>query len=132
MADRITIDKIMIKEVITGTKEESVQSLAFRMKQHNIGVLVITNKRGKIDGLLTERDILCRVVCEGKNPAQTKAQEVMTKKVITGKPSMSDVEVAALFTKQRVKKLPIVKGSKLVGIVTQTDLLKLLSFKWAL
>ena len=56
----------------------------------------------------------------------------MTKKVISGTPEMEIEEVATMFSKNNIKKLPITKEGKLVGIITQTDLLKIMSLNWAL
>lgn len=132
MAKQILVKDVMHRDVVTCSKTDTVQGVARIMKEHSIGVVVVTNKKNKIEGIISERDILCKVVCEGIDSRKALIQDIMTKKVVTGKPSMNDIQVASIFSQHKIKKLPIVEKNRLVGIVTQTDLLKLLSFKWAL
>lgn len=132
MADSVLLRDFMTTNVVTGLKTESIVDIALRMKEKRIGVIVIVDKKNKIQGLVSERDILNKVVAAHLDAKSTTAEQVMTKQVILGKPSMTDVEAASIFSQKGIKKLPIIDKGKLVGIITQTDLLKLYSFKWAL
>ncbi|RJQ17018.1 CBS domain-containing protein [Candidatus Woesearchaeota archaeon] len=132
MAKKVSVREFMSAPVITGKKEESIQSVANKMKDHHVGIIVVVNAKGSIDGVISERDILNKVVALGRDVKTTSVREIMQTKVITGTPSMTDVEAAAMFMKHKVKKLPIVERNKLVGIITQTDILKLYALKWAL
>jgi len=132
MAKSVSLKDIMQKDVVTCLKTDNICDVANKMKHKNIGVVVVTNKKNNVQGIISERDILNKVVAKGLDYKTLLVQDIMTKKVITGKPKMSDIDAAAIFTKHNIKKLPIVDKKKLVGIVTSTDLLRLLSFKWAL
>ena len=77
---------------------------------------------GGIPGILTERDLLERDLEKGKNPKETTVSEIMTRQVIVGKPDMELVEATRLMFENNVKKLPIVEGNRLVGLVTLTDI----------
>ena len=132
MGKKISLDKIMFVNVITGSKDESICDIAKKMKKHKVGVIIITNKKGSIEGIVSSRDILNKVVCKGLDSRKVNVKEIMTKKVVTGNPKMTDAEAASIFSKHGIKKLPVVKNKKLVGIITQTDMLKLSSIKWAL
>jgi CBS domain-containing protein len=77
---------------------------------------------GEIIGILTERDLLKRVLETCKNPKETKVSEIMTKNVIVGDPDMQLIEATRLMFENKVKKLPIVEGDRLVGLITLTDI----------
>ncbi|MCB9359250.1 CBS domain-containing protein [Candidatus Woesearchaeota archaeon] len=131
MADRITMKTIMSKKVVSVSPEDYIMEIAAKMRRRKIGTVIVLDKE-KLVGMLTERDIIGRVVAKGLHPTRIKAKDIMEKKVITGTPDMTDIEAASLFAKRKIKKLPILEKGKVVGIVTQTDIMKLLSFKWAL
>jgi CBS domain-containing protein len=75
-----------------------------------------------IVGILTERDLLERVLEKCRNPKETRISEIMTGHVITGKPDMELSEATEVMFKNKVKKLPIIEKNRLVGIVTLTDI----------
>jgi CBS domain-containing protein len=124
------ISKFMSRNIVTGKPNETIQQVAKRMKEKKVGMIIILDK-GKLTGVISERDIINRVVSVDL-PNVTKVKRIMTKRVITGNPDMSIEKIASLFQKNGIKKLPIVKKQKVVGVITQTDLLKILSLKWAL
>ena len=76
----------------------------------------------QVVGILTERDLLERVLEKCKNSKETKVGEIMTRQVIVGNRDMELVEATRLMFKNKVKKLPIVEGNRLVGLVTLTDI----------
>lgn len=117
----MNIGKLMVKNVITLQKDASVHEAVKLLNKHQIGCVVVVHNGG-IAGILTERDLLERVLEKCKNPMETKVSEIMTKYVITGTPDMDTLEATRLMFKLKVKKLPITEGNRLVGIVTLTDI----------
>jgi CBS domain-containing protein len=117
----MNIGKLMIRNVVTVQRDASVHEAVQLINKHKIGCLIIVNN-GQIAGIITERDLLERVLEQCKNPKQTKVSEIMTRNVITGTPAMDTVEATRLMFKLKVKKLPITEGNRLVGIVTLTDI----------
>jgi len=115
------IEKFMVKDVITVQVDASAHDAVKLMNKNRIGCLVAIYN-DKIVGILTERDLLKRVLEKCKNPKETKVSEIMTRHVTVGKPDMQLVEATQLMFKNKVKKLPIVEGNQLVGIVTLTDI----------
>jgi CBS domain-containing protein len=115
------LQSLMVRNVITMQPDASVYDAVKLMNKNKIGCLV-TVYNDKIDGILTERDLLERVLEKCKNPKETMVSEIMTRPVIVGKPDMELVEATRLMFKNKVKKLPIAKGNRLVGIVTLTDI----------
>ena len=111
----------MIRNVVTLQENATVHEAVQLLNKHKIGCLIVLSNE-QIHGIITERDLLERVLEQCKNPRQTRVTEVMTRKVITGTPSMDVFEATRLMFKLRVKKLPITENNKLVGIVTLTDI----------
>ena len=111
----------MVKDVIALQKDVTALDASKIMKKSEIGCLVIFDE-SKIVGILTERDLLERVLEKCKNPKETRISEIMTGQVIVGKPDMQLVEATRLMFENKVKKLPIVERNQLVGLVTLTDI----------
>jgi len=82
---------------------------------------VVTYEK-RIAGILTERDLLERVLEKGKDPKEIDVSEIMTRQVLVGKPTMELVEASKFMFEKKVKKLPIMEKNRLVGIVTLTDI----------
>ncbi len=116
----------MIKNVITLQRDVSAYDAVKLMNEHRIGCLVVL-QYGQVVGIITERDMLERVLEKCKNPKETKITEIMTKRLIVGKPNMQLAEAAKLMFEKKVKKLPIVERNRLVGLVTLTDLARVAS-----
>jgi len=117
----VNISKLMVRNVITLQKDASVHEAVQLLNKHKIGCVVVVHN-GEIVGIVTERDLLERVLEKCKNPKKTYVSEVMTRHVITGTPDMDTLEATRLMFKLKVKKLPITEGNRLVGIVTLTDI----------
>jgi len=111
----------MVKDVITMPLDASVYEATKIMNKKRIGCVVVAYNGG-IVGILTERDLLERVLEECKDPKETKISDVMTRKVIVGDPDMELVEATRLMFDNQVKKLPVVEGNQLLGLVTLTDI----------
>jgi len=115
--------EIMIRDVVTLTLDEntSARDAARIMNREGIGCLIAVHC-GEVVGILTERDLLKRIVEECRDPEQTKVSEIMTKEVVVGSPDLQIVEATRLMFENRIKKLPIVDKNGLVGLITLTDI----------
>jgi CBS domain-containing protein len=120
------VEEAMIKNVVTLQQDVSAYDAVKLMNENRIGCLVVL-QYGQVVGIITERDMLERVLEKCKNPKETNITEIMTKRVIVGKPDMQVAEAAKLMFEKKVKKLPIVEGNRLVGLVTLTDLARMAS-----
>jgi len=118
------IKDIMVKEIITVNPDAKIRDAVDLMNKNDIGCLVITRK-GKPIGIMTERDILKKIVCGCKNPEQTRVSEIMSKPLIVGRVDMDWMEAVKLMLNQNIKKLPILDGERLVGLVTLTDIARM-------
>jgi len=114
---------IMVRSVVTIESDASVKEAAKRMNLYEIGCLIVVDK-GKAVGIITERDILTKVVEISKNAGKTKVSEIMSTKLVVGAPDMDVVDAARIMLQKKIKKLPVVIDSKLVGLVTFTDIVR--------
>ncbi len=117
----LEVQDIMINKVVTGSASISVKEAVDTMNAHGIGCLVVMEKESPV-GIVTERDLLKRVLAESKDPRKINVQEIMSKPLIVGKPDMLIEEVIKLMIDKKIKKLPIVENGKLLGLVTLTDI----------
>jgi CBS domain-containing protein len=115
--------KIMVENVVTVQPDESVKQAAELMNLHEIGCLVVVNC-GKPVGIVTERDMLKRVINSSRIPSKIQVMDIMTKPVVSASPNMRAGDAAKLMLERNIKKLPIVENGKLVGLVSLTDLLR--------
>lgn len=117
----MNIEYVMTRSVITIAADTLVYEALKMLNKNDISCLVVEDN-SLIVGIVTGRDFLERVLEKCRNSKETKISEIMTRRVITGKPDMDINEAAKLMFKNKVKKLPIVDGNRLVGLVTLTDI----------
>jgi len=118
----VKIGDLMVRNVVTVQPDASVYDAVRVLNKNRIGCLVVVRGGGEIVGILTERDLLERVLEKCRNPKETMVSEIMTRQVVVGSPDMDLLEATRLMFKLRVKKLPVTVGNRLVGIVTLTDI----------
>jgi len=116
------IKEIMNTTVLTTTKETLIKDAARIMTKHTIGGLLVLENE-KIIGILTERDILGKVVARGDDPRLVRVQDVMTTNVITIQDNDTVEKAVELMTEHNIKKLPVLHKERLVGIVTASDII---------
>ena len=100
----------------------SVTQIANLMRQENIGALPVCTDRGELLGIVTDRDIVIRSLPEGSN--KKTAEDIMTKHPVFVHPDMNTHQAALLFAKYQVRRLPVIEGKKLIGMVSLGDLAK--------
>ena len=115
------VKDVMVTNVVTVDVGVNVRKAVERMNKREIGCLVVLEK-GNFVGILTERDVLTRVVAKARNPDKTLVGDVMSKPLIVVGPEASLEEALELMFEKRVKKLTVVKDKKLVGLITMTDI----------
>lgn len=113
---------VMTRNVKTITSGDTMENAAELMKKHRIGCLVVVRKDKPI-GIVTERDITYKIVAGGKG-GNTKVREVMSKNLKTMEEDRSLLDAAKLMAAHVIRRLPVVKSGKLVGIVTIEDIMK--------
>jgi len=115
---------IMVSKVITITKDSTVEEAVRLMNEHEIGCLIVTENK-KVLGILTERDLMKRVLAKSQDPRKTKVEEVMSTPLISVEPDAEVGDVSRIMFQKNIKKMPIVRKGKLLGLVTLTDILRI-------
>ena len=115
---------VMTKDVVTGTPENTIVEVARLMKTEDIGpVLIVDNEQSKtLVGIVTDRDIVVKVIADGQNVDTTRVGDVMSKKLVTCRAD-DDVDVAMKAMAQfQLRRIPVVgENMKLLGIISQAD-----------
>ncbi|MBT2641136.1 CBS domain-containing protein [Bacillus sp. ISL-41] len=113
------IRDIMTSDVETCTLLDNVFEVAVKMKEWNVGSIPIVDE-DKLVGMITDRDIVIRGIAE-KHPPSSKVESVMSDHLVTATPDMSTKEATKLMADHQIRRLPVVEGEKLVGIVALGD-----------
>lgn len=116
------VKEVMTPQVIRISPEETVAVAARTLTHYNIGVLPVCTNDGGICGVLTDRDIVTRCLAAGHRPEKTPVRAIMTNTVISALPDMDAGVAASLMARRQVRRLPVVDGGKLCGMVTLGDL----------
>jgi len=121
------VKDIMTENVVSIGVDSSVFEAAELMSSSQLGCLVVVDGEAPV-GIVTERDIVRRVVAK-RLPVNTKVSEVMSKSLITVDPDASLKEAARLMSSNMIRRLPVSKDNKLVGIVVAADFVRNLGKK---
>ena len=115
------VKEIMSEDVHTISPDLSVEKAAKAMSSRKIGSLIVVSDT-KLEGIITERDIMSKVVSLGKNAKNIKVREVMTKELVFTEPETDIDEAAQTMVDNEIKKLPVVYQNRLIGMVTAMDI----------
>ena len=117
----IKAEDVMTTEVAVMDEAVSAKKAAEIMAQEGVSAIIVTVE-GKAKGIVTERDILKRIVAEDKNAVKTKVKEIMSSPLLTIE-SSTDLEAAArLMFEKKIKNLPVTHEKRLVGLINLQDI----------
>jgi len=123
MAGVILVRDVMTRNVKSVRPDSSVMEAIRKMNKFEIGSIIVV-QGGRPVGIITERDILRRIVEQRLDPLVVKAREIMSSPITTIREDVAVEEAAEMMTKRRIKKLPVVSNGRLIGMVTATDLMR--------
>ncbi|MEP0848363.1 MAG: CBS domain-containing protein [Phycisphaerae bacterium] len=103
--------------------DATVLDAARLMNERRIGALVVS-RGDRLAGIITERDVLNRVVAAQRDPSTTRVQEVMTSSVTCCSPETTRSECEAIMRRRKIRHLPVVEGERVVGMVSVHDVLE--------
>jgi CBS domain-containing protein len=118
MAKRV--QQLMTSDPCSIDVDKSVAYAAKMMRDENVGLAPIV-EGDRLVGTVTDRDIVVRVIAEGKNPESTMVREVASTDLVTVEPQQDLDEALKLMAKHQVRRLPVVERGRLVGVVAQAD-----------
>jgi CBS domain-containing protein len=115
------VGEIMTREVVSIDSNDSVLNACFKYRDKKIGCLIVT-ENDQCVGILTERDIIVRSVCQVKDPKKTKVKEIMSSDIKSIHPLDKIEKAIEKMQKYKIKKLPVISDNSLVGIITIADI----------
>lgn len=124
---RLTVRKAMIRDVVFLGRDAPAVEAAQKISGHKIGCVVVTGAGGEVVGIVTEKDLVRKVLAQGKPASSTRVSEIMSHPVITVDSDSDILEAAKTMSEKDVRRLPVVEKStgKLIGIITDKDILRI-------
>jgi CBS domain-containing protein len=120
---RMMVKDIMSNPVITTEEEAPSNKVALLMDENKVGAVVVTNKEGQPLGIITERDLVIRVLSKNLKPDAVKAREIMTSPLVTIEPEATINEAAKRMSRIDIRRLGVLYKGNLVGIISSKDIL---------
>ena len=114
--------EIMSTPVVRIHPDENVMVAARTMEHYNIGAMPVCGSDGRLQGMITDRDIVTRCLASGRSPSATKVGDVMTAGIVAVRPDMEVSTAAALMGNRQVRRLPVMENGRLCGMVSLGDL----------
>jgi IMP dehydrogenase len=114
---------ILEKEFLSMPGDTNLFKAAQHMKTSRHGFVVVANKDGKPVGIVTEWDVISRVVAEGKDPRKVKLEEVMTKDLITIDPDVGIDELSQFMATKGIRRVLVVRDGTVLGVITARTVL---------
>jgi CBS domain-containing protein len=121
----VHVKDIMSSPPITVNDRDTVEIVAKLMTKNNIGSIVVSDEEGNPIGMITERDIVTRVVAKNAFPSKVKAGDIMSRPLIGVEPETDINEAAKKMSKLKVRRLVVMEKGKLVGIVSSKDIVSI-------
>jgi len=114
----------MTEQPITISKDLTLKEAALLMQKKHVGALIIKEK-GKIMGIMTEKDMVRKAIAKGKDPSKTKTKEIMNTSVNKIQPDVDIFDALKKMSDLNIRHLPVVQDNKMIGLLTLKDILKI-------
>ena len=124
MRTGVKVIDAMTRTPISIAPDKSIEECAKLMLKKSVGGLMVVDS-GKIKGIITEKDLVERLVAKNLNPKTTKVFEIMSKRIIGIKPDLDIYDALIEMRDNDVRRLPVIHDNKLVGLLTEKDVLKI-------
>jgi CBS domain-containing protein len=121
----VSVEKALRTKPFTVLTSDSLHTCVERMVRENIGAVIVLEKKLPV-GIITEKDVLERAIIPEKNMYQTKAEDIMSKPLISIEADLPVKEALELMKKNNVRRLVITKNNSLIGLVTERRLLRII------
>ncbi|HEX3014478.1 MAG TPA: CBS domain-containing protein [Methanobacterium sp.] len=122
METKVTVNDAMTSNVVTVSSENSAADAAYLMSQNEVGCLIVKNN-DEPEGIVTESDIINKVVAHDIRASEISVDEIMTKNLIKIDPGRELNEAARFMSKMNIRRLAVVKEGTLKGILTAKDIM---------
>ncbi len=112
---------IMVAEFHCASPSDKISDIAQAMKRHNVGAIPVC-ENGRLTGIITDRDIAIQCASAGLDPKQCEAREFMSVNPLTISPNADLQQASEMMGKEQIRRLPVVEGGRLVGMISLGDL----------
>ena len=119
----LTVKDLIKDEPVFVESKSSILSVAKKIKEQKVDSVLIKDASGDIEGIVTESDIICKVVAENESPSETKVEKIMTKKILTIDGNESMFKARDIMLDNKVKHLIVTENEKQIGVVTSKEIL---------
>ncbi len=126
METDIPVRDVMVREVVKGDMELNVMDAAKLMRKYDVDSIVVLNN-GEPEGIVTEGDIISELVSKDIKPSTVKLKDIMTTPLVTASPMDRLSDIAKKMAAERIRKIPVIDGDELVGIVADVDIISVSS-----
>jgi CBS domain-containing protein len=116
--------KVKGRNVVTATGPETVASIAQTLSEKRIGAIIVTGANGRIEGIVSERDVVREVGKNGAKALSLPISSIMTREVYTCTDADSEADLMGLMTERRIRHVPVVNNGKLDGMISIGDVVK--------
>jgi len=123
---RMLVKDVMTNPVITVDENASINHVAELMDKHELGCIIVTGKDGKPIGIITERDLVTRILAKNIKPESVRAKDVMTSPLITIEPDETINEAARKMNRLNIRRLGVTYKGQLVGLISSKDILSVM------
>jgi signal-transduction protein with cAMP-binding, CBS, and nucleotidyltransferase domain len=123
LRSKMLVKDVMSNPVITMEENAPANRVAELMDKQDLGCIVVTNKEGKPLGIITERDLVVRVLSKNVKPDSLKAKEVMTSPLITIEPDATISEAARRMNRLNIRRLGVIYKGQITGLLSSKDVL---------
>lgn len=122
-SSKMLVKDVMSSPVVTIEENAPTNKVAELIDKHGLGCIIVTSKQGKPLGIITERDLVTRVVAKNVKPELIKAKDVMTTPLITIEPDETISEAAKRMNRLNIRRLGVMYKGQLIGLVSSKDVL---------
>lgn len=114
------VRELMSTSIISARPDMSISEIAKKMRQADVGAIPVCDDRGRVLGIITDRDIVIRALTNDEHPDT--AREIMTMDPVYATPNMNTHQAAILMAKHQVRRLPVIENDRLIGLLSMADI----------
>ena len=125
LSAKMQVREAMSSPVVSVDENEDIVQVSNKMREQRVGAVIVVNGNGNPVGIVTERDVVTRVVADGVDPNMVVASKVMTSPLKMVEPELGLMDAMKMMDKENIRRLGVIYKGELVGIVTDRSILRL-------
>ena len=125
LSAKMLVREAMSSPVISVDENEDIVQVANKMREQRVGAVIVVNENGNPVGIVTERDIVTRVVADGVDPNMLVASKVMTSPLKMVEPELGLMDAMKMMDRENIRRLGVIYKEELVGVITDRSIIRL-------